>query len=381
MAVLISLCLAMFLFLAGCEGRKIDKLEKRLGILEQKFGLQAYENTLMQAEIDNLKIIVADIVENISNIIRDDEESPINKISKTGDESAEADTSGVAVCDNVCVEENAGVADLKKNLTRIVQTTTLLMDAFKNEKEARNKQHAEIETLQKSENVHKVHLNKLKESLEITQKDFKTLKDSYGEEKEEMLEDIEQLQTYQNAMEESAVELKIQNNQNEIAKISTNFDRIVNNMETKYNKIDKNMREMGENVGTRHISFSAKLSGSVENLPAWHTLVFSNIIHNNGNAYSPKTGLFTAPVSGVYMFYTHILGKSRRLEMCLQHNGTTKLWLYVHGMTHGADSNMIVLHLNKGDEIKVVKHGPYGSAPFYVHNVWTTFSGFMLYET
>ena len=36
------------------------------------------------------------------------------------------------------------------------------------------------------------------------------------------------------------------------------------------------------------------------------TLVFKNIILNEGNAYSSKTGMFTAPYSGLYLFTVQI---------------------------------------------------------------------------
>lgn len=365
MAMIKSLCLTLVICIVGSNGRKIQELDKRLRILEQKFGFQVYENTLLKAEIDSLKNTMEDMAENISSIVRDSEDYLRNKVSKPGEYG----------------EEFKKMAELKQNLDKIVQTTVPLLNAFKEEKEERMKQKEEIETLKQYENVHKIHFDMLNKSLKETKIDLEIQKDAYKDDKEGMVMEIKDLKSFRKAMEESPIKLKVDRNENEIAKVSTRCDRINNTMETRYGLVLTSMAELSEKVDSRQVSFSARLSKSVEDLAPWTTLIFQDIIINKGNAYSSQTGIFTAPLSGVYVFYTHILAANRSIEMCLQHNGRTKLWLYVNGPGHGGDSNLIVLQLTKGDEIKVVKHGPYGAKPFYVHPVWSTFSGYMIYQT
>ncbi|KAI4904176.1 hypothetical protein NFI96_004557 [Prochilodus magdalenae] len=57
-----------------------------------------------------------------------------------------------------------------------------------------------------------------------------------------------------------------------------------------------------ENAEHPKVAFSATLISSVGPLSYDSVIVFSRIITNIGGAYNPKTGLFTAPVRGVYYF-------------------------------------------------------------------------------
>ena len=93
-------------------------------------------------------------------------------------------------------------------------------------------------------------------------------------------------------------------------------------------------------------------------------------------------GEFTAPKTGLYVFFGHVLSKEgeQSIEIVLAVNGEHKLWFYAGGTrsSHGSGSNLLVIHLQKGDKVKMVKHGPWGTKPFYIHHVWSTFSGFLL---
>ena len=52
----------------------------------------------------------------------------------------------------------------------------------------------------------------------------------------------------------------------------------------------------------KRVAFFAYLSSRTPDLTAYKTLTFDTVITNVGNAYNPKSGVFTAPQSGLYVF-------------------------------------------------------------------------------
>ena len=161
----------------------------------------------------------------------------------------------------------------------------------------------------------------------------------------------------------------------------TDLKNKINNVEEGFRAIkDEVIQEIKRDERHNMVSFSARVSPSYSDIQPGTTIIFSNVEINLGQGYNPKTGEFSAPVSGVYVFYSNILtGGNKSIETRLVINGKIKLWLYSAGGQHmGPGSNMLVTHLEKGDIVKMMKYGPWGTKPFYIHHSWSTFSGYLL---
>ena len=95
----------------------------------------------------------------------------------------------------------------------------------------------------------------------------------------------------------------------------------------------------------------------------------------------PVPGEFSAPKAGLYVFFGTVLSKEgKTIETALSVNGDMKAWFYAGGTNkfHGSGGNLLVVHLQRGDKVKMIRYGHWGSVPFYIHNVFSTFSGFLL---
>ncbi|CAL1589283.1 unnamed protein product [Knipowitschia caucasica] len=112
------------------------------------------------------------------------------------------------------------------------------------------------------------------------------------------------------------------------------------------------------------------------------TLVYKHVVTNTGNAYNPLTGIFTAPVRGVYHFHVHIFELftgSYFARVSLVKNGSKMVTAQEHQSTrsNGAASNSMSVRLEAGDEVYVVLWSSHRI--FDDTNHYNTFSGHLLF--
>ncbi|XP_031434523.1 complement C1q-like protein 2 [Clupea harengus] len=145
------------------------------------------------------------------------------------------------------------------------------------------------------------------------------------------------------------------------------------------------VQELRWEIEERKVSFSASLvaSGDVTKGPfnAATPLVYKHIFTNIGNAYNPNTGVFTAPVRGVYHFNVFVFGNghaSRASGVSLHKNGEHIVLAYtVQNTVHVAASNGASLLLEVGDVVYLkLWHGAWVRDTYDHH---TTFSGHLLF--
>ncbi|KAL2087927.1 hypothetical protein ACEWY4_016755 [Coilia grayii] len=120
--------------------------------------------------------------------------------------------------------------------------------------------------------------------------------------------------------------------------------------------------------------------GAVGPFPQDKVLVYKGVFLNYGGAYNPSTGVFTAPVNGVYSFNYHIYGySSNRMGVSLFKNEERISTAYDHPSIDSTDtaSNSALLSLNKGDEVTIRLWA--GHTLYMSSNNHNTFNGFLVF--
>ena len=117
------------------------------------------------------------------------------------------------------------------------------------------------------------------------------------------------------------------------------------------------------------------------NIKRHQSVIFDNVITNEGSGYNNATGVFTCEEPGVYVFFLNVMTLyNKYVEVELIKNGDRFLIQYssdASGFDNG--SNLGVIRLAKGDTVwaRVHWHNDKDKEDV-MRPLWTTFSGFLL---
>uniref|UniRef100_A0A3B3WUD2 C1q domain-containing protein n=1 Tax=Poecilia mexicana TaxID=48701 RepID=A0A3B3WUD2_9TELE len=156
--------------------------------------------------------------------------------------------------------------------------------------------------------------------------------------------------------------------------------------------VTKDIRNLSSNitaafsVSGKQVAFSASVfaggaQGYVGPFNTDTVLVFRHVATNTGNAYNPHTGIFFAPVRGVYHFEFYLHGHghaSHPTAASLVKNGQ-QIFTAFEGQASSSvnPSNGVILHLESGDVVFVRL---WRNARIYdTVDHHTTFSGHLLF--
>ncbi|XP_050966119.1 complement C1q tumor necrosis factor-related protein 3-like [Labeo rohita] len=135
----------------------------------------------------------------------------------------------------------------------------------------------------------------------------------------------------------------------------------IKTMEEELNALKKEVRILrSKNEERAQVAFSASLYGSIgfKNFGPHEeatTLVYENVFTNTGNAYDSTTGIFTAPVKGVY-FFNYVVFNPSDYATGVRLLKNSNFVVAASDNPNGQDredttSNSVSLALEQGDQI------------------------------
>lgn len=148
----------------------------------------------------------------------------------------------------------------------------------------------------------------------------------------------------------------------------------------------RNRRFLLEDKVETFVGFTAYLDHNVNHLGIDQSIVFNKILFNDGGAYHNSSGMFTCPVTGVYMFFFEVgSGARHQIVAKLVVNGSNTVGGIADSEYHDSHeaqgSNMAILKLSAGTHVWVEN---YRWADKFVEggttDRFTTFSGILLYQ-
>ncbi|XP_042354194.1 cerebellin-4-like [Plectropomus leopardus] len=130
---------------------------------------------------------------------------------------------------------------------------------------------------------------------------------------------------------------------------------ILRGLEAKLQNTEKQLEDLRREVRVKQVAFGASISsgGNVGPFNTEITLIYKNVYSNTG-AYNPATGIFTAPVKGIYYFsFSGHNHSSRPMGLRLMRNGAQMVTVFNHpaGNRHETATNGMTLQLEVGDQV------------------------------
>lgn len=126
------------------------------------------------------------------------------------------------------------------------------------------------------------------------------------------------------------------------------------------------------------VHFSQDDGNNGIDLGSQQILKFDNVLTNVGAGYNAQTGIFTAPVSGVYSFFLSIMSANARgsIFIAVVKDGSALDVVYAEGQSDNNDqgSTQVTTHLQSGQQVWARQQ----SGDAVRGSWWTVFTGYMI---
>ncbi|XP_038568296.1 uncharacterized protein LOC119898180 [Micropterus salmoides] len=169
----------------------------------------------------------------------------------------------------------------------------------------------------------------------------------------------------------------------ELKKVQAALEELQAERRAMAERLEAAERELKAVKETPKVAFAASLGGNgLQKTTSGNVdLVYRDVLTNVGGAYNPETGVFTAPIRGVYYIRFTANGPTDFTKSAVLYKNSLEIQLIAHEQPSGEGSdtasNGAALLLEKGDRLKMVLW--HGTQIWDNSNHHSTFSGFLLF--
>ncbi|WAR31329.1 C1QL4-like protein [Mya arenaria] len=135
------------------------------------------------------------------------------------------------------------------------------------------------------------------------------------------------------------------------------FDKQDKCLEVYDQRLDARFRNSTANMNHSPVAFFATISSSFTTSSSYQTLVFDKVLTDVGGGYKPGTGVFTAPVNGLYVFSASVMvdlsTSASSAHISINKKSSRVVYLFVNDSDGNYETGVgtVILSLQVGDTI------------------------------
>ncbi|KAK7884112.1 hypothetical protein WMY93_027235 [Mugilogobius chulae] len=278
---------------------------------------------------------------------------------------------------NMVIEQRLGMQILRDKLDQHDEVLKSTQDQLKSTQDQLKSTQDQLKSTQDQLKSTQDQLKSTQDQLKSTQDQLKSTQDQLKSTQDQLKSTQDQLKSTQDQLKSTQDQL--QSTQEELNSTKQQHQSELEALRSQLTDVQSRVSKMEAELEPK-VAFSVGLKDDefLGPFSVYTTLVYKRVLYNMGQAYNPITGVFTAPVKGVYYFtFTGFNHMGQPSAIAMFHNDRRIIYNWGQNSEFMYYSNARVIQMEKGDVLYMqlpTNHQLYDNG-----NNYSTLSGFLLF--